>query len=244
MNDGVADLAALFSSLYPLPLPYYFLYSPIPWMHPTALRAERDQLQAQLQAQLQPAPQSSPQIEQLQADNHQLKNQLLQTQATLDQIRLSLGLANEAAPKAAAAEPELTPVAISSPNRSLLPIAVAEPIAQPTTTPPKARRDAAESTAKIHQIIDAILSWNSAQEDSESMLRVSIPVIKAIGKPMGATYQQAIQQTLKERETELESFHRQHLLGVRHNASVVDRSQILQRIARDYLGLEDWQIEG
>ena len=66
-------------------------------------------------------------------------------------------------------------------------------------------------------------------------------MVKAIGTAMGASYQQSIQQVFKERHAELESFHSRHLLGVRHNAAVRDRERILQTIARDYLGLENWQ---
>ncbi len=73
------------------------------------------------------------------------------------------------------------------------------------------------------------------------MLRISIPIVKAIGVAMGASYQQSIQQVLKEREGELETLYSQHMVGVRHNASVQGREQILQAIARGYLGLENWQ---
>lgn len=74
------------------------------------------------------------------------------------------------------------------------------------------------------------------------MLRISIPIVKAIGVAMGASYQQSIQQVLKEREAELDRMHSQQMLGVRHNASVQDRERILQAIARDYLGLDNWQM--
>lgn len=58
---------------------------------------------------------------------------------------------------------------------------------------------------------------------------------------MGANYQPAIQQVLKDREAELEELHRRLMLGSRHNASVKGKDEILKAIARDYLGLENWQ---
>ena len=208
-----------------------------------ALQAKRDQLAAQVAAQAERSPQTQ-RLAELQAENEQLKAQLKQTQATLDNIRNSLGVTNGAA----------TSIPLAVPTNSTKPTApvtklsqLADETSQATTaivTPSRSlrpQRDSSASTAKVHQIIDAILSWNSAQNDSESMLRVSIPIVKAIGVAMGASYQQSIQQVLKERESELEAFHSRHMLGVRHNASVPGRAQILQAIGRDYLGLENWQ---
>ena len=206
-----------------------------------SLKAERDQLAKQVQS-----PNEQQQMSQLQAENQRLKTQLNQTQATLDHIRSSLGIANGGAATDSngattpAARPATTakltaPTLVDVPEPAIT-LAPAKPAS--TTTP---RRDSHASTAKVHQIVDALVIWNSAQEDSESMLRISIPIVKAIGVAMGASYQQSIQQVLKEREGELEILHSQHMLGVRHNASVQGRHGILQSVARDYLDLDNWQ---
>ncbi|MEA5599118.1 protelomerase family protein, partial [Rivularia sp. UHCC 0363] len=198
----------------------------------TSLQSERDQLKAQAQ----PSPQAQQRIEELTAENQQIKTQLQQTQATLDNIRRSLGATNGAAVPAAAI---ITPAAPIGSETS--PAPAQRPASTAQAASPQRQRDSSASTAKVHQIIDAIMAWNSAQDDSESMLRISIPIVKAIGTAMGASYQQSIQQVLKEREAELETMHSQQMLGVRHNASVQGRDSILQSIARDYLDLENWQ---
>lgn len=202
----------------------------------TMLKAERDQL-----AEQQQSPLVQRQVTELQAENQQLKTQLNQTQATLDTIRQSLGFSDgAAAPADSVAKPMAQPAA-SLPKSPALPSTATATIASTATATAKPRRDSHGSTAKVHQIVDALLSWNSAQDDSDSMLRISIPIVKAIGSAMGASYQQSIQLVLKEREEELERFHSQHLLGVRHNASVQGREQILQQVARNYLSLDNWQ---
>jgi len=58
---------------------------------------------------------------------------------------------------------------------------------------------------------------------------------------MGANYQPAIQEILKERAGELEEHHSRLLIGTRHNASVNRKNDVLQAIVRDYLELENWQ---
>lgn len=58
---------------------------------------------------------------------------------------------------------------------------------------------------------------------------------------MGANYQPAIQQVIKEREPELEEHHRRFLIGTRHNATIRNKDLILKQIAQTYLGLDTWQ---
>ncbi|MBD3886384.1 hypothetical protein IFO70_32370 [Phormidium tenue FACHB-886] len=84
------------------------------------------------------------------------------------------------------------------------------------------------------------MSWNTSQDHSDTQLRISIPIIKALATPLGASYQSAIQQVLKERETELEEHHNRLMIGSRHNAGVRGKEEILKSIARDYLGVENW----
>ena len=58
---------------------------------------------------------------------------------------------------------------------------------------------------------------------------------------MGASYQTTIQAGIKAREEDLEALHNRLQLGKRHNASVPRKNDLLQTIARENLGLENWQ---
>lgn len=58
---------------------------------------------------------------------------------------------------------------------------------------------------------------------------------------MGANYQPVIQDLLKQRTDELEEHHRRLFIGSRHNAGVLRKDALLQSIARDYLGIPNWQ---
>lgn len=71
-------------------------------------------------------------------------------------------------------------------------------------------------------------------------LRISIPTIKGLASAMGANYQPAIQEVLKERSEELEEHHSRLMIGTRHNAGVSKKDEVLRAISRDYLGLENW----
>jgi hypothetical protein len=72
-------------------------------------------------------------------------------------------------------------------------------------------------------------------------MRISIPTIRGLASAMGANYQKAIQDILKDRGNELEEHHSRLLIGMRHNAGGIKKDDILQAIARDYLGLENWE---
>jgi hypothetical protein len=117
----------------------------------------------------------------------------------------------------------------------------AQVVAGQTPAVPTPRRDRAETSDKLNQIVDAIISWNTAQPDGDTQLRVSIPAIKGIAGAMGASYQAAIQEVMRQRNNELELHHRNLMLGSRHNAGVRRKDEILQQIARDYLALDNWQ---
>jgi cell division protein FtsB len=73
------------------------------------------------------------------------------------------------------------------------------------------------------------------------MLAISIPAIKGIAGVMGAAYQKAIQEVLADREAELKELGDHWMLGSRHNATVRGKDDILKSIARENLGLENWQ---
>jgi predicted DNA binding CopG/RHH family protein len=103
------------------------------------------------------------------------------------------------------------------------------------------RRNRGETDEKLNQIIDALIAWNTSQESSDSQMRISIPTIKGLASAMGANYQKAIQDVLKERGDELEEHHSRLLIGTRHNAGVIKKNEVLQAIACDYLGLENWE---
>ena len=113
-----------------------------------------------------------------------------------------------------------------------------------TTTATKSevpvRRGRGETVEKLNQIVDALIAWNTSQESGDSQLRISIPTIKGLASAMGANYQKAIQQVLKERAGELEELHKRLLIGTRHNAGVFKKNEILRAIAQDYLGIDNW----
>lgn len=209
----------------------------------TQLQQERDQAVA-LAQQAQHLQQS---IQHLEQENAQLK---LQAQR-FESARLALlgGTAIES--NGAMAQPSLNlstspqpPIAASIPTPAAT--TTVQPIApqaqtEPAATPKRSRAGAQETAAKINEIIDAMIRWNTGTGDIDQMIRISIPPIKAIASAIGANYQPVIQQVLKERAEELDKHHSDLLLGVRHNAGVKDKTGILKTIARDYLGVENWQ---
>ena len=72
--------------------------------------------------------------------------------------------------------------------------------------------------AKVNLIIDAILAYNDTPGLSHTdKWGISFPVVKELGKPMGATYQKAIKQVFEDRQAEIEAHHQRHGLGSRHN---------------------------
>jgi hypothetical protein len=103
------------------------------------------------------------------------------------------------------------------------------------------RRNRTETTDKINQIIDALMAWNTSQDDTDTQLRISIPTIKGLASAISANYQKVIQEVMEARKSELDEHHSRLLIGSRHNASVHRKDELLQAIAREYLGLEHWQ---
>jgi hypothetical protein len=195
------------------------------------LERERDEFRA-MQGQ-------SEEIHQLRATNEQLKVELKQTLDRLHGIQKLLGMGDNPPSPTLAKLENPTPAIAPPPRQADKPEAAIPPVLSPK--PELVRRNQGETTEKIHQIIDAIIAWNTSQDDSLLMLRISIPPIKAIASAMGANYQPIIQQVLKERQQELDELHRRLMLGTRHNASVNKKDEILQAIAQQYLELDNWQ---
>lgn len=200
------------------------------------LQEERDRRQA--------AQTPIEELNRLRGENTQLKRELQETRSRLEGIQKFLG--NGSTPAAAVPTPtthsqlqpptafveiDTTPIVTSAPSR------LEEAKAESSV----GRRNRGETHEKLNQIVDAIMAWNTSQESSDTQLRISIPTIKGLASTMGANYQKAIQDVLRERGNELDEHHRRLLIGTRHNAGVVRKSEVLQAIARDYLGLENWQ---
>jgi ABC-type transporter Mla subunit MlaD len=194
------------------------------------LKSENEQLKhnyQQLQKEnntLKNNPNSSNQLNQLEAENQQLKQQLADTQNRLEGIQKLLGSSQ----------------AIASPHQQHKQEAI-KPI-QPTPKQSNPKPDTLprknDTLQKIHQIIDAMIAWNTSQELSMNQLRISIPMIKVLANVIGANYQPAIQQAMQEREQELDELHNRFMLGTRHNATV-RKEQILEKIQKQYLRVND-----
>ncbi len=199
-----------------------------------ALQQERNQLKSHLP--------TTGEIERLQAENQRLKSDLLQTQSQLEAIQQLLGgspsnfkLDQTKPPIASHSYSTEQPIEHSLPATPALNPAQKPPTKQQSNSQLAPRRSRDDTTTKINQIIDAIIAWNLAQTDAIRQLRVSIPIIKELASPLGANYQSAIQQVLKTREAELDHHHNQLMLGIRHNASVPHKNQILSQIHQQFL---------
>ena len=189
------------------------------------LQSDRDTAINQLQ-QLQSHPTTDPALQQeIEALRHQ--NEQLQTRVK----RLTTALLGDGD-----SEPMTVPHTPIEPA-TLTP-------AQQTQTQPKSphgkiekepRRSRGNATAKIHQIIDAVIHYNQQQSEPLKRVRISIPLIKTIGLPMKATYQPAIQHVLEQRKEELENLHQHWMTGQRHNAQVKNLDEIVDQIQHDIL---------
>ncbi len=208
--------------------------------------------------QLQPTQTVTAELNQLQTENAQLKQELQQTRSQLHGIQKLLGMeANGATltqPTAAlsqleTAQTSVRPTAQTQTTTDTTPAAstntkrgasIAQPPKEPKPEAPT-RRNRGETEEKLNQIIDALLSWNTSQDDPHTQLRISIPTIKGLASALGANYQRAIQEVLKERADELDEHHSRLMIGTRHNAGVSKKDEVLKAIAQQYLGLENWQ---
>ena len=196
------------------------------------LEQERDSLQA--------AVLPTDKIESLKTENSHLKEQLQTTQSRLDNIYQLLGHSADATAPTPTASP--TPVSTTLATSSPPAPSTAEtptPLS-PSPKPAKSSRSQTETAQKINQIVDAMIRWNSSQQDHQRLIRISIPPVKTLAFALGANYQPIIQQVLKKREDELNELHARLMLGFRHNATVPHKDQLLAAIARDYLNLDNW----
>lgn len=221
----------------------------------SAFQQEKDQLKVS-QTQLD-------EIAQLQAENVQLKMQLQQNQAVLDNLRSSLaqvGLIGVGEALTSLNSAATMPLSDTSQKTLKLSHTSATPantngsgatsdaeIASATlpstpSKPTKKTRPGAEQTAaKIHQILDALIAWNSAHTHPHQRIRIGILPVKALASKMGADYQAQIQAALQQRREEIEQMHQSLLLGSKHNRTLSNKDELLQAIARDYLHLTNWQ---
>jgi len=207
-----------------------------------SLQHERDRLQAQRV--------ETSEIQRLQTENALLKTELQRTRDRMAGIQQLLG--KGAGPDI---QPEREAYTASTPAARAVeagPVDATErsrpdtAAMQPTATTQSHREPSRPRTRggtddKISHIIDAMIAYNTSQEDRDRMLRISIPAIKGLAKAMGANYQPAIQATLEARSEELDELHGRLMLGQRHNATIRRKDDILKTIARENLGLENWQ---
>lgn len=172
-------------------------------------------------------PSVAEELKRLQVENDVLKGELHQTQSKMESIQklLSMGAGEQEQIQ------ESQAIALTKSWDTSAASSVGTKQRQQTSRKSPVRRSREETTAKINQIIDALIAWNASQEDSKRQLRISIPIIKELASPLNANYQPVIQDVLKEREPELDAHHRQWMLGVRHNATVSMKSDILESIA-------------
>lgn len=201
------------------------------------LQQEREQLQATQTA--------TEELNQLRTENAQLKQDLHQTRSQLQGIQKLLGAEANGA-TAFVSPANLTPATVT--HTAATQTGSDHYTAPTTSTSPRepkpeaqTRRNRGETEEKLNQIIDALISWNTSQDDSDTQLRISIPTIKGLASAMGANYQRAIQEMLKERAGELDEHHSRLMIGTRHNAGVAKKDEVLRAIAQNYLGLENWQ---
>lgn len=174
-------------------------------------------------SQLQTRPSDTRHLEALQKENQQLRQKLQETQKQLDGIHTLLGGGNNSQATPTTAAIATTPAKVD----------------MDTLQPSTQLRDRGGAKAKVEGIINDIISWNTAQTDSDRRLRISVPVIKSLGALVGATYQPVIQQVIEEQQSTIDEVHQRFLIGRRHNTRV-DKDSVLQAIARDYMGLENW----
>ena len=180
---------------------------------------------------------------QLEARNAKLESDLRETRSQLNAIQELLGGVRKGK------QPQVT-TPESAPTSAKVPAAqsaasqsksVADKAAQQDDAHPEKIRDRADSTEKIADVIDAIIKWNTAQERSEQRLRISFPSVRSLAVLVGASYLPAIREVMKDKEAEIDQIHERYTIGSRHNRSVLDKDKVLQAIARDYLGIPNWQ---
>jgi len=176
---------------------------------------------------------------QLEARNTELEAELEETRSQLNAIQDLLGgirggtarPKEERATTSSTAKPTPKPVAESTDR---------QPATTPKTETVSHHSDRADSTDKIADVIDAIIKWNTAQERSDRRLRISFPSVRSLAVLVGASYLPAIKDVMQQKQSEINEIHERYMIGSRHNRSVQDKDGVLKAIARDYMGLSNW----
>ncbi|MBW4641311.1 MAG: hypothetical protein KME05_24470 [Gloeocapsa sp. UFS-A4-WI-NPMV-4B04] len=159
------------------------------------LEQERQQLVAQLDV-------SQQQLKQFQRDNEQLRGEVAQLQQSQTQLQPLLQLLQGFQQTQAAISPTPVTATINEPISSTkAPVSpdngTASTVPQPQTRAqrePKSSNQNYSTEAKVNRIIDAIITYNDAPERTHAQKwPISIPIVKDLGKQIGATYQAAIQ---------------------------------------------------
>jgi hypothetical protein len=201
-----------------------------------------DTLTAQNQAlerdRLQPQKPDAEKVSGLQAENARLQRELAEAKQQLEGIYKVLG---QPVPSSNGAAGAATTTPVSTPAPA--PTATAAPTVATTETSSESttrQRDRSDSKTRVEAIVQDIINWNTAQLSNDTRLRISVSIIKALGSLVGATYQPVIIEVLNEQETAIDEVHLRFMIGVRHNVSV-DKDTVLKDIARDYMGVENWQ---
>ena len=183
------------------------------------LEQERQQLVAQLDV-------SQQQLKQFQRDNEQLRGEVAQLQQSQTQLQPLLQLLQGVQQTQAEISPTPVTATINQPTSSTqAPVSgdngTASTVPQPQ---PRAQREPKSSNqnystvTKVNRIIDAIIAYNDAPERTHAQKwAISIPMVKDLGKQIGATYQAAIQGVFNQRKQEIAAHHIQHGLGKYHN---------------------------
>ncbi len=179
---------------------------------------------------------------QLETRNNELKAELEETRSQLNAIQDLLGGIRSGAARSKEEKPVAPatekPVSKSAPTEES---ASSQAATTPKTETVSRHSGQADSTDKVADVIDAIIKWNTAQERSDLRLRISFPSIRSLAVLVGASYLPAIKEAIAEKEAEIEEIHERYMIGSRHNRSVQDKDAVLQAIARDYLGIPNWQ---
>ena len=137
------------------------------------LKTERDRLAAR-------QPENTG-LNELKTENAQLREQLRETTTQLNGIQALLGGGpSDVAP----AQPTAAVQPVASPPTAKATTKTVAKSAAPTN-------DQIGSQTKIEGIIEDIIKWNTAQEDPDERLRISVAVVKALGGLVGASYQSA-----------------------------------------------------
>jgi cell division protein FtsB len=179
---------------------------------------------------------------QLEQRNAALEAELEETRSQLNAIQDLLGGIRSGAARSKGEKPAApaTEKPVSKPAPKVEPVS-SQAAKTPKTETVSRHSSQTDSTDKIADVIDAIIKWNTAQERSDLRLRISFPSIRSLAVLVGASYLPAIKEVIAEKEAEIEEIHERYMIGSRHNRSVQDKDAVLQAIARDYLGIPNWQ---